>query len=315
MSIISCLSKTFFQSDCNLSLIFLLARNQNSNSLISWESLARILRQPKEIDWFGLSVIYGITFGGFLPPVLAIVDMYLGLDPWQYVLEDIIPPEIYGHWIFISVHKAMATLCMFIGCSELTRLIPMIFILVILPILACTDAIRQINEFHDTCNKSEDLLILYRKYIHLQINNLNMKRYMNVALFLLAVFGTMLVCLFNFVTLRLFRVLPFVMYLMFVSGNAVILLIIGSIVPCAVRVHEDSKAGLTSWRSCIQPRNKCIRKKFFALRFLELHVEVGGCNIYLLQKSFKLEYWSMVLNNTTTLLLSVAPSTVQMLAM
>lgn len=263
------------------------------------------MTSSNEIDWLGLAITGIVIIAPISQLAVPFGGMLGGFDPWKFILEDIVPPEIWEMWVTQIVYKIIATALLFIIMSETIRMFPMIILMVFLPVLTGIETIQMSMEYYQRCQSPKDFMNLHKIHTRHQIVNNNSMRYIPIEAFLLTACGAILACALNFAALKFYGRVPLGFYVLLVVGDAITLFAIAMILPFAIRLHENSSEALFLWKSQCGAKSKYLRRKFGALRSIRFYAGINGFNLFLYEKSVKVDYFAMIINNTINLLLSV----------
>jgi len=261
-----------------------------------------------KIDWMGLTCTVVFIISAVAPPIATVAAMLLNLDPWESILEYILPPEMIDLWVTKIIYNGLATLYIFSVVAEGARHIPMIFLLLVIPTLTLVEAIQLMVDNQKKSPGSAGLIQAYKMHMVLRINNLNGMRFLPQEVFLLTTFGTVLVCFLNLITLRCYDLMPPELYSISVIGNVIGLVVMNVTASSGTKIHEDSKEALMSWKIDFGNGSKYLRKKYRGMHCIGYYAGLNDFNFFLYQRSFKSELFQSMVNNTVNLLLSLPPS-------
>lgn len=118
--------------------------------------------------------------------------------------------------------------------------------------------------------------------------------------------GFLLNISFNYVTLKLYHVVPMPMYLWFPTVSVLIPILIAILLPMMINVYEGSVQvqNLWGWHSGKSRDLKYLRRRLLGARPLRMTTGIGGVNFYFFKQSTKVTFYSAIIDYTINALLS-----------
>lgn len=112
--------------------------------------------------------------------------------------------------------------------------------------------------------------------------------------------------LFNFMSIKLYSVIPMPLYLFFPSVAVLIPVIADTLMPLSIRVNEKAQNLKEKWsRNFVHSAGrKYLRRKLMGINPLHILCGIGGFNFLKLIKSTKAWFYAQILNYSISALLT-----------
>jgi hypothetical protein len=150
---------------------------------------------------------------------------------------------------------------------------------------------------------------IFRKYEELSIAlNLCHSYNINTCFFTMcASFSVGVVC--NFVTLKLYSVIPLPFYFFFPSISAIIIVLCPMMIPMVVDIYENANKLHVKWargaHHCSVGEMKYLTRKLKSMRVVGIYGGMYRYNFYLMNNSTKASFFFEMVNSTINALLSI----------
>jgi hypothetical protein len=238
-------------------------------------------------------IVYPFILVGFL--------VIMNLDPYYFIINEIsILSDFLPLFIIATTFRCIASFVMII---ETCRLLPLMMILSIslmkmtLNILKAIETAHSIRP-HNRISAHINLALVYTK----------IEPFAHITSFFVTSFGLFMSVLFNFGTCKMFPFLPFVLYIYFPSVSFLIFMVIHLLFPMVGNVNEYSSHLIWTLQSNLHQERKnmkFLRKKIASLRPTTIKAGILKFNVFKFEKSTKIKYYSLIVNNTINLMLTV----------
>lgn len=198
-------------------------------------------------------------------------------------------------------------ICQFLPLLQICRLFPFLNCLVCLTTKLLLDAIHTLDTWAFLIRFSRpraDLQV--RRYLELAVTVQVAYAILATIVALLMGLGLILCILFNFVSIKLYNVVPMPLYLCFPPVAVVIPLIIDTLLPFGISVNDKADKLKIKWgRKLVSSSDlKYIRRRVLAINPLHIPCGILGFKFFKLTKSIKVWFYDQILNYTITALLS-----------
>lgn len=119
--------------------------------------------------------------------------------------------------------------------------------------------------------------------------------------------GLVLSVTFNFVTIKMSRIIPMPIYLVFPVAATILLTMMQIMVPMLVKVYSEGEEVVEKWKYYTKYSKdvKYLTRRIAARQTLRVKVGWFGYGFFFVQKSTKVTYYEAVLTNTISTLMSV----------
>jgi hypothetical protein len=242
----------------------------------------------------------------------------VGFLPWQIVTEELIDRFELGTGFLVSGLRYVSPM-LFSGTMiiENFRTLGLILLFLVMPIQLYLHCIKLLEDFQirkNALGSSYKFRQLFIAYNQMQVLIQESHAYTGIQISFLLFSGAIVSVIANFGTVRAHLSFPLSIYFVIPTLSILVLLIIQLLLPFAINVHEHSEAMLTQWKSDpIRAKGKYLRRKLKSLRSLRWYAGVTGfyeCNFFILENSFKMAYYSVILDYTISMIMLVPASEV-----
>jgi len=239
----------------------------------------------------------------FYSLLISIVCPFLNLDPFHFIYSDYCPLKIQNYpWastICLVVRLILSYLC----CSIFARMSSFTLVFVVVLIRLYNDLIAALRALHRRGGKMTNIL---RAYNRLQIILRSEEEGLQLATFTCASTGLILSVVSNFGTIKLYNVVPLMVYTFFPVDSINALGMSSVCLPPTIQIHEESFKVIHELQTDVKAwERKVVRRRLKALLPLRIHGGVFNHRMFKVTKSFKGGYYYSIVNYTITMLLAV----------
>jgi len=267
-----------------------------------------------EVDSFAIIAFLSLTGFRAAPMLFTCFAFMEDLIPWEWVLSYILPQQIMNLWVVKIPLFIYSFVIFYIVSGESGRMIQFMLLMIIVPASLWVKSVVALSKIHARAKREVDFLNLCKLYSELMMSNQFISRFLAPGVFSLIRIAVYLSSFLNFMTLKLYKVLPGFVYSFFATGAVLVLTMIGLIVPSCTRLYESSSEALVEWKKELPPSGmNLIRKKYRTLRPLQFIQGFYGLRFSVMNKSCKTSFYEDIVNNTTNLCISVPDSTIDKL--
>lgn len=234
-----------------------------------------------------------------LTPSLTCIFVYFEIDPFIYILRNLLPTNP----IFINIFRILiCAICIF----EAFNVLAIIILLIITFILIISKLVGDIDHI-DTFDK----LISNYRVIYITIQLLApISSNVSSALMLL---GLVVGVMFSFTSIALVKIIPFVLYPFFPGVSVLIMYLVIVGLSFGANIHMETEHVLGRASKMISDAIPSTDGKEMKIRMKTLrcmkstcfHCGVGGFNFFSWTKSTQISYYKSYVDYTITALLSV----------
>lgn len=232
-----------------------------------------------------------------------------------FILFQLDPLHVFGEVIFLRTgHKFGYVL---LPCRIILLLCPLLQLCRLIPFLASTlliyvKSVQGLTKFLKLCHfqitksifRSDELFNLYGT---LQIISQLFYELSSVIIAVLAGSGFVNCVVFNFVSLKMYHLIPIQLYPVFPFVSLVTISIIQILVPEAIAVFENAESMIAKWRQSLALSRdlKYLKRKIRATRTVRIYAGLFSYNFFHFKMSTKGTFFSQIVSYTITALLSV----------
>ncbi|OXA47694.1 hypothetical protein Fcan01_17752 [Folsomia candida] len=259
----------------------------------------------RKIDPLGLFLNFNVALFSIYPYFLCPFLFYFDLDPGLLFTRYVLHLEL--NTLLDQLVTQPLRFLQFLAILQLCRLFP---------ILVSTFSLC-ITIFLDAIHKLESRAFLIRFYRSKA--DLQMRKYRELALVLKLVdgvvvpaaailmgLGLLLSVVFNFVTIKLYSVIPMPLYLYFPSVSVLIPVIIEALLPFGISLNVKAVQLRNKWDRQLERcgDRKYVRRILRAIKPFCINCGVAGYNVLKLVKGTKVWFYEQLLNYTISALLT-----------
>jgi hypothetical protein len=269
------------------------------------------------LDYFAYCFVIGCAV---FPFVFAILPYFANLNPFIFLLEDVLPPHILQNPSIRIPIEIISGIILFFSLSEVFRIVPFLNIFIILPCILWLHIISLMNAYFDkrirnkshsarsSFNNSRKLYLIHTK---MTIVSTVVLRFGAPETFILMNIGKFLTVFLIFMTLRMQTVLPTAIYIIMPVSAIGILFISLTAGFTASEVYEKSTEGLTRWNINNKGKGKVIEKMYISLMPLKMCCGIGGFIFFELSRSFFTKYFESIVMESIDWLVLIPLSAIQ----
>lgn len=222
---------------------------------------------------------------------------------------------VYKYWIPLYLWKSLGFRIIF-HCVRCLQLIPatMMFhtvcrtvCLVVVIVHAILGVIesneKSVKDIHNFW-KGPDILL---KHKSLEIIFLMWNDYISPIVVIIVLFGSMLSVLFNYISLKLYAVIPMPMYLFFPTFAVLLPCVVLVMLPVGTAVHERDAEVHAKWKYYAHRSSnvKLLSRQLRATKVIRITGGISDFQLFTLNQSFTPRYFSAMVDYTITALLSI----------
>jgi hypothetical protein len=268
------------------------------------------------LDYFAYCTVIGCAV---FPFVFAILPYFLNLNPFIFLLEDVLPPQILQDPSIRIPIEIISGIIFFLSVAEGFRLFLFINLFVILTSILWLHVIslmevyfekRILNKSHSARSSISNRRKLYLIHTKMTIVNTVVLRFGAPEGFVLTNIGKIVLVFLVFMTIRMHTVLPIEIYIFIpvaTFGLTIVTIIVGF---TAAEVNEQSSQTLKGWE-VHGARSKLIKKMFSSLRPFTMASGLGGFIFYHLTRSFFTELMEAYLMECIDWLIFIPSSVIE----
>jgi hypothetical protein len=267
------------------------------------------------LDYFAYAVI---LLCALFPFVFAILPYFLNINPFVFLLEDVIPMHILQNPSTRIPIEIISALIIFFSASEGFRLFPFINLFVILTSILWLHVISLMNTYFDKRirNTSHHSSIIsnrrkmYLFHTKMTIVKTIVLRFAAPEAFLLINIGKKAIVFLIFMTIRMHKVLPTEICILLPLFTFEVIIITTTAEFAATEVYEQSLKALKRWE-IHGTRSKLIKKMFSSLIPFSLASGFGGFIFYQMSRDTFTAIIESTLAESIDFLVSVPPSVIE----
>lgn len=241
------------------------------------------------------------------PYFLLVFGLYFELDPLMMAYKYWIP--FHFKWNFtlricLNCGRLLQLISFLLGCHLFCKLaiIPTILVHGILGCIECIDA--RVADISNWKKGTENL----QRHKSLEIILTLGDGAIRVGALGILAFLSVLAVMFNFVSLKLYGIIPMPMYLYFPSVAVAIPCALSFMLPMAINVYENDKKVHDKWKYyCYQSTKvKFLKRQVDATKVIRIYAGIGNFTFFEVKKAVKPRYFYETMYYTITALLSIA---------
>lgn len=262
------------------------------------------LEQTKKIDPIGIFLNITVAMFAVYPYFLIPFLLYFEFDPTfmfaKYVLSLTLNTSL-DQILFNTVR-----LLQFLVALQICRLFPLLVCTLMFGVLIILDTVKTLDMWVVLIKFSQNKAAAQiRRYIELTLVMQVCAGFSDASIAILMGLGLILCVLFNFVTLKLYNIIPMPLYLYFPSVAIIIPFIIDTLLPLGIRVNEKTARLKTKWGKQLDlcSDRKYLQRRLRAIKPLRFDCRVAGYNLLQLVKPTKAWFYMQIMNYTISALL------------
>ncbi|OXA37131.1 hypothetical protein Fcan01_28090 [Folsomia candida] len=260
--------------------------------------------QTKKIDPIGIFLNITVAMFAVYPYFLIPFLLYFEFDPTfmfaKYVLSLTLNTSL-DQILFNTVR-----LLQFLVALQICRLFPLLVCTLMFGVLIILDTVKTLDMWVVLIKFSQNKAAAQiRRYIELTLVMQVCAGFSDASIAILMGLGLILCVLFNFVTLKLYNIIPMPLYLYFPSVAIIIPFIIDTLLPLGIRVNEKTARLKTKWGKQLDlcSDRKYLQRRLRAIKPLRFDCRVAGYNLLQLVKPTKAWFYMQIMNYTISALL------------
>jgi hypothetical protein len=309
-------------------LSYISKKRRTSKSKLSLNELCALYVREKlpflwidssgEFDTLGCVMVTSVVVLSVIFPISWVLAFFYvtysryGLIPWEVVIDEwIIYLEVARtpvvEIILLTFHS-MFCIPLILECM---RALPFLIIFMVIPLQIYVQNISCMNTWYRKIEASsskrtqlDQLLFMFKEF---QILNIAAIPYTAAEVSCLFLVGGILSIAMNVACVRLHLVFPLYLYVVCPSVAIIVLLIIRMLLPYGIDVHEKSHSMLLKWKAGVTT-DKYRRKKLESMKSVRWYCGVFDFNFFLIAKSIKMQYFSLIFNYTLEFLMAIPQS-------
>ncbi|OXA48123.1 hypothetical protein Fcan01_17043 [Folsomia candida] len=258
-----------------------------------------------KIDLLGIFLNINVAIFSLYPLFLSTLVLYFEFDPIYNFAKFVV--HLDTNSLFVRIFIFPLRLVQVPPTFQIARLFALLICMITLSSILFLDAIHELDLWGflvKFSRRKADLLI--RRYLQLAVALQHVADFFAMISAILMMLGLVLCVLFNFMSVKLYGLIPMPLYLFFPSVTVLIPLIIDTLLPFGIRINETSvRFRVKCWRnlkdSCDR---KYLRRRLSAIRPLCFDCGVLGFTFLKFTKSMQIWFYEQILSYTITALLS-----------
>jgi hypothetical protein len=284
--------------------------------------LTKVIQQNtakiKNLDTFGLILNVIARLVGFYPYFLVLfgviifkVDVFAEFQKY-HLLPNIISDNVFMKGLYFVV-RIVVTL---IGSIQISRLIFLVInqaiaSYLILNIISNLDRLTaNCIDFHSkSVHYKDQISQIFSKYDQLVLLFKIWHNYMSTFVFFSMGAGFVVAVICNFVTLKLYHVVPMPFYLYFPSVSILIPIIVTILLPIVVQIYENANKLRVKWGQNIHlgsiSEMKHLKRRLRAIHVVRIYGGLFGFSLWEMNNCTKTAYIFAMVNYTINALLSI----------
>jgi hypothetical protein len=252
-----------------------------------------------------------VIFLGFLP-LFAPFPLAMNVDPFHFAFRAIFPEQLYVSPGGRALEYCLRMFYSVISIIEVTRLSSIIVLVLEHLFLRCCFCIELISILQSKSTMSHRRRSL-RAIILLE--KLSIIVYRHLASFVTSALGILLTMYFStvilstFVSFKMHNVLPLLFYLPFPTISLSTVLIISTVLPASIRVHNLSRSLLRGWKFDYLQMGHFERKVYLrnvrAVAPVRFAAGIFDCRMFWINSKVKAEFYKWLTDFSMDAILSV----------
>lgn len=254
-----------------------------------------------KIDVLGVFLNINVVLFSLYPFFLSTFIIYFGFDPVYNFAKYVVLLDTNNFLWLVAIFPIR--LIQVPPTFQIARLFALMICMVSLSAILFLDAIHELDLWGFSRRRA-DLLI--RRYQHLAVALQHVTEFFATISAVLMMLGLVLSVLFNFMSVKLYGLIPMPLCLFFPSVAVLIPFMFDTLLPFGIRINETSvELGVKWWRSLgVLGDRKYLRKKLRAIRPLCCNCGVVGFIFFKFTNSIKIWFYEQICSYTITALLS-----------
>lgn len=248
-----------------------------------------------------------VVLFAIFPYFATIVVIYFDFDPAGFVINDNLPESWKNQFQVQAIAIFVRVFIMLCGCLDACRTFPLLFILLMIGLQMILQILLILAVESRRMIMMSNFKLHLDNYIKLCLNISTFRDFQGEATAILIWTGSVLWVTVNFVSMKLYSVLPLFLYFFFFVLAIVCPVIVSQTLPYATNCHDHSKKLLWSWKiSTVTGTNKkYLLRKIASLQPVRLCASIAGFNLFVVQNSTKSTYYNVIILYTINAVISV----------